>query len=67
MQLSDGEHDVSLWYVSVPLEHLLADINTIGRALHATTGMRVFPDHQEAVTAVPALCAAHGYSCTWVP
>lgn len=67
MQLSDGLHDITLWYVSVPMGQLLADIATIGHALRGTAGMRVFTDHPEAVTAVPALCAAHGFACTLVP
>lgn len=67
LPLSDGQHTVTLWYVSVPLEQLLADIDTIGRALHGTAGMCVFTNHQETVTAVPALCAARGYTCALIP
>jgi hypothetical protein len=67
MHFSDDVHDITLWYVSVPMEQLLADIEAIGRGLHGTTGMRVFTDHEEAVTVVPALCAAHGYACELAP
>jgi hypothetical protein len=67
MHLSDGQHTITLWYASVPLEQLLADIDTIGRALHGTAGMRVFSNHPEAVLAVPALCGARGCACALVP
>jgi hypothetical protein len=67
VHFSDEQHAVTLWYSSVPLAQLLADVDTIGHALHGTAGMCVYTDWQEAVTAVPALCAARGYVCALVP
>jgi hypothetical protein len=59
--LSDERYAVTLWYASVPLAHLLADMDAIGQSLHGNQMMRVYTNQQEALTAVPALCAARGF------
>ncbi|HEY7834354.1 MAG TPA: hypothetical protein VIG30_12335 [Ktedonobacterales bacterium] len=64
---ADGWHTITLWYVSVPLPQVLADIATIGPSLRGTAGMRVVTNHEEALAAVPALCASLGYACALVP
>ena len=64
---SDGQHTITLWYVSAPLPQVLADIATIGPALRGTSGMRVVTNHEEALAAVPALCASLGYTCALIP
>jgi hypothetical protein len=58
---TDEQYAVTLWYAPVPLARLLADVEIMGRGLGSGAVMRVYSNQQEALTAVPALCAARGF------
>lgn len=55
-------HTVVLWYPTAPLARLLRDIDILAQGLQEDAVMRVYSDSPEALTAVPDLCAAHGYT-----
>lgn len=58
---------ITLHYAGVPLDTLLADVARFARSLAPAVVMRVYTDCDEALTAIPALCALCGAASTYDP
>jgi TusA-related sulfurtransferase len=61
-RVRDGKRAITLCYRATPLERLFADMAIMARGLSHDTILRVYTDHEEALTLAPEWATQHGYT-----